>query len=95
MVFSVISIEIQLPGCRSLKEKRHLIKPLLNRLIRNYKVTAAETGFNDVHDLAIINCGLISNNNRYAAARLSSIPGFIEENFSNLVLLKYSLQEFY
>lgn len=95
MVFLVFSLELQLPECRSLKTKRHILKPLLNRLIKEFRITAAETGLNDIHDLAKLSCGLISNDKNYAAERLSFIPGFIEDSFKDLVILKYSTEELY
>lgn len=43
----LLQIDIYLPECHSLKDKRHVVKPLLNELRRDYNISAAEV---DLHD---------------------------------------------
>jgi hypothetical protein len=43
-------ITLRLDGVRSLKEKRHLVRPLLEDLRRRFKVSAAEVDFLDEYD---------------------------------------------
>ena len=38
MVIGACSIELRIPGNRSLKDKRHVLKPLLTRLRREFNV---------------------------------------------------------
>ncbi|MHA2621411.1 MAG: DUF503 domain-containing protein [bacterium JZ-2024 1] len=47
-------ITIKLEGVRSLKAKRHLVKPLVEDIRRRFKVSVAEVDFMDVYDRARI-----------------------------------------
>src|SRR5260221_13065019 len=47
MVIGACTIELDLPGMDSLKQKRSLIKSLIARLHKEFNVTIAE---NDLHD---------------------------------------------
>ncbi len=49
MHISALTLELHLPGCDSLKEKRGRIKPLLAGLHRQYNVSAAEIERQDNH----------------------------------------------
>jgi uncharacterized protein YlxP (DUF503 family) len=50
----LVEYELHLPDCHSLKEKRHVIKPLLNRLRSDYNISAAETEHHDLWQSAVI-----------------------------------------
>ena len=43
----LLQVELYLPECHSLKDKRHVIKPLLNELRRDFNISAAETDHHD------------------------------------------------
>ena len=43
----VLTLELHLPGCSSLKEKRGRLKPLLSALHQNFNVSAAEIDHQD------------------------------------------------
>lgn len=50
----LMEMELHLPNCHSLKEKRSVIKPLLNELRRDYNVSASEVDAHDVWQSAVI-----------------------------------------
>lgn len=54
MVFAMVSCEIHIPAARSLKEKRRVVKGLVERLHRKFRVSIAETAFHDLHQRAQI-----------------------------------------
>ena len=74
-----ITIELNLPGCNSLKEKRSRIKPLLARLHREFNISAAEIDHNDQHKSAIVACVVVSNDSRHAQRVIQKIPGWISK----------------
>ncbi|HRF47421.1 MAG TPA: DUF503 domain-containing protein [Anaerolineales bacterium] len=47
MVIGLCVVELSLEGCRSLKEKRSLIKPILARLPKEFNLAVAEVGGQD------------------------------------------------
>ena len=52
MVVGVSVCELHLPGVRSLKGKRKIIKGLIERLHHRYRISIAETAFHDLHQFA-------------------------------------------
>ncbi|NUP90846.1 MAG: DUF503 domain-containing protein [Candidatus Sumerlaeia bacterium] len=48
MVIGLLQIELHLPVCNSLKDKRSILKRLFARLRQTYNVGVAETGHQDV-----------------------------------------------
>jgi uncharacterized protein YlxP (DUF503 family) len=87
MHVGAISLELYLPGCNSLKEKRSRLKPLLARLHKQFNVSAAEVDANDSHRTAVIACVVVSNNSQHVQQVLGSIPGWIEKNRPDLQLV--------
>ena len=78
MRVGAISLELRLPGCHSLKDKRRRIKPLVAGLHRHFNVSAAEVAQNDNHQLTTIACVVVSNDARHVQQILAKIPSWIE-----------------
>lgn len=58
--FGILSAEIHLPSARSLKDKRRVVKSLIERLHQRYRLSIAETGFHDLHQRAEISLALVT-----------------------------------
>ncbi|HRE26200.1 MAG TPA: DUF503 domain-containing protein [Anaerolineales bacterium] len=54
MVIGLCVVELSLEGCRSLKEKRSLIKPILARLPKEFNLAVAEVGGQDAWAAALV-----------------------------------------
>ena len=54
MIFGISVFELHLPASRSLKDKRRVVKSLIERLHQRYRVSIAETDFHDLHQRAEI-----------------------------------------
>lgn len=78
MHVAALVIELRLPGCVSLKEKRGRLKPLLAALHREFNIAAAEIGHQDAHGLATIACAAVSNDSAHVHQVLDGIPAWIE-----------------
>ena len=83
----VITLELHLPGCSSLKEKRSRLKPLLAALHQNFNVSAAEIEHQDAHRSAVIACAVVSNSDKHGNRVLSGIPDWIGHRFPDLQLV--------
>lgn len=91
MVFAVLVLEIKLSGCRSLKQKRGLIKPLVSRLHKEFNISSAEVDKNDLWDESIIACGLIANEKGVADAQLNTVVRFVEKYWRDIDIVNYSI----
>jgi len=56
----VCSIELFAPGAGSLKEKRHIIKSITQRIRSRVNASVAETGFQDSWQRALIGVAMVS-----------------------------------
>ncbi len=61
MVVAVSVCELHLPAVRSLKGKRRIVKSLVERIHRRYRVSVAETDFHDLHQRAEITIAAVAN----------------------------------
>lgn len=81
-----------LPGCVSLKEKRSQVKPLINRLQREFRLSVSEIDLQDVHDQAVIGCALISTDRAFMEKYMQQVVAFIERYWKNLQLVSYKTE---
>jgi len=75
MIIGACTVELHIPGIHSLKEKRHVLKPLLTRVRREFNVSAAEVGQNDAWQTAEIALATVANND----------PGYVERSLEKAV----------
>jgi uncharacterized protein YlxP (DUF503 family) len=92
MIYAILILDLMFADCRSLKDKRSILKPLLHKLHGEFNVSAAEVDKNDLWNESIVGCALISNEKQFAEASLARIPDFIAKYFSDIDILKYSIQ---
>ena len=72
MVVGVLSLELSLPGCSSLKEKRSVIRSIKDRLRHRYNVSVAETAYQDVKTRAELTVALVATDGRFACLSMES-----------------------
>ncbi len=91
MHVAALTVEIALPGCRSLKQKRSRVKPLLTQLHRHFNVSAAEIDRHDLHAETVIACVVVSNDGRHVQRLLEGIPAWIETRWPDLTIIDHHL----
>jgi uncharacterized protein len=70
MVVGVLSLDLLLPASNSLKDKRQVLRSLLDRLHNEFNVSAAEVGDNDVWRRAQLGVACVANERSHADAVL-------------------------
>jgi uncharacterized protein len=76
-----LSLQIHLPGCSSLKEKRSRIKPVLARLHREYNVADRRNGFAGCLADTVIACVTISSDPAQTQRLLQQVGEFTERTW--------------
>lgn len=92
MTVGILTLQIHIPGCGSLKEKRSRIKPLISRLHREFNISVAEVDFQDVWQDAVIACALVSNDNRHTQRALQAVVQWIESTWPDVTLTSERLE---
>jgi uncharacterized protein len=80
MIILAGTIELDLPGVTSLKEKRGTIKTLMSRVRKTFNVAIAEVELNDVWQSAALGFAIVSTSSTHAEAVLENVLGWIERN---------------
>jgi uncharacterized protein YlxP (DUF503 family) len=87
MRVGILTLEILIPGCSSLKEKRRRIRPLLARLHREFNISVAEIDQQDTWQNAVLACALVSNDNSHTQRSLQKVIHWIESSWPDLTLI--------
>lgn len=78
MIVGVLRVELSLPGSNSLKDKRRLLKSLLDRLHQNFNVSAAEIDHQDNWRQAEVAVSCVSSESAHANSVLSKVLTVVE-----------------
>ena len=78
MVVGTGIVDLRIPGCGSLKEKRSVLSRILRRTQNEFNVSIAEIGDNDLWRRARIGFSVVGNDRPYINAKMDHILRFIE-----------------
>ena len=82
-MIGILSIHLHLPLCKSLKEKRGRLKPLLARLHREFNISTAEMDLQDKWQAATIACAMVGNDATHLQSALETVRRWVETNWSD------------
>ena len=77
MVVGVISWELYLDGCNSLKDKRAVLRSLKDRIRVRHNISVAETDHQDTWRRAEICAAIVSSDRRRAQSILSRVDSLV------------------
>lgn len=92
MVIGIATLELHIPMNGSLKGKRSVIKPLLNRLRREFNVSAAEVDDQDRLRSAVIAVATVSSDRNYAHGLLMKVVDSVERWRLDVELVDYEIE---
>ena len=78
MVVGILSVEISLEGCLSLKDKRQVVRSLIGRVKSRFNASVAEVDLMNRHQRGVIGAALVSNDRRHMDAQIDHLLNFIE-----------------
>jgi len=73
-------VVLSIPGANTLKDKRQVIKSLLDIARNRFAVSAAEVGYLDAHRRSELGFACVSNDKLVAERMLRKVLGHIESN---------------
>ena len=92
MVIGACSVELHLPGNGSLKGKRGILKPLLNRLRREFNLAAAEVAYLDVWQSAGVVLVTVANEPGRVQAVLERAVRWIETHHPEVQVVDWQIE---
>ena len=87
MGIGILTLQIAIPGCKSLKDKRSRLKPLLVRLHREFNISVAEIDHHDAWQSAVIACALVSNSPTHTQRALQGVVDWVENNWLDITVI--------
>jgi uncharacterized protein len=74
----LLTLELQIPEASSLKEKRHVLRSLLDGLHHRFNVSAAEIGGHDQWQRSSLAVAVVSNEGAHAEQVVQSALAFVD-----------------
>jgi uncharacterized protein YlxP (DUF503 family) len=80
MTIGVLQLEIAIPDAMSLKDKRRVVKSLIEKIAHGHNVSIAEIGALDEHRRSIIGLAMVANDAKYVQGGLSKLVDFVRND---------------
>jgi uncharacterized protein YlxP (DUF503 family) len=80
MVVGVCELELHIPGCRSLKEKRLVLRSLMERSRHRFNVAVSESAWHDKWQRAGVCVVTVSNDAAVVHSILSRVQALVEKD---------------
>jgi uncharacterized protein YlxP (DUF503 family) len=92
MVILAATIDLDLPGVASLKEKRSILKSLIARLHKMFNVAVAEVDLHDAWQSAALGVAIVSTQAGHAESMLENILRWIERNRPDVEIVDHTFE---
>ena len=80
MHVGILQVELQIAKSRSLKEKRQVVRSVVDRLRASFNVSAAEIGRLDAHQAAVLGFAAVSNDADHVRGLLQKVLNHLERH---------------
>ena len=77
MHIAIVRIELHIPASRSLKEKRAVVKPIVEGMRHKFSLSVAETDFQDKWQRAEIGVAVVSSTVSHAREVVDSVERWV------------------
>lgn len=80
MIVGVMTAQLYLYGITSLKDKRKIVKSLIERLKARFNISVSEVDHQDIKTSALIGIALVSNETRFVNQQFDKIIDFMRRD---------------
>jgi len=88
----ILHLNLSITGCKSLKEKRSRIQPILHRLHREFNLSVAEMELQDKWNTSGIACAVISNDAVHCQQVLQQVVKYMSIHFANEEIMNFGIE---
>lgn len=94
MSVGVCRLKIHIPGSRSLKDKRSIVKSLIARLRKQFNLSVAEVDDHELWQMATISLACVSQHNNRVDEIISAAINLIERDFPTIEIVDKEIDIF-
>jgi hypothetical protein len=76
-MIGALVVELHFPACRSLKEKRAVLRPVIDGARSRFSVAVAEADFQDLHQRSLVEVAAAAASERVVIETLDAVERFI------------------
>ena len=80
MLMAALRLDLRIPACGSLKEKRHVLRSLTAGIRSSFEVAVAETGFHDKWQRAELGVAAVGTEGYHLRKVMHSVQRFVERS---------------
>lgn len=88
MIVGICKLDLYLPGHRSLKEKRHVLKGLKDRVAHAFKTALVEVGSQDLWQRGELGFAIVGSDNQFVNSIVDQVIDFISRENAGHVIEK-------
>jgi uncharacterized protein YlxP (DUF503 family) len=92
IIIGLCTVEFELPGVESLKDKRSILKSLLTRMHNQFNVSNAEIDFQDALNASVIAFTTVTTDTRHVNQVISTILNWIEKNYPDAQIVNQEIE---
>ena len=85
MIIGTCKVTLKAEWVFSLKDKRSIVKSLIERIRHRFNVSVAEVECNDKHQIIVIGIACVTNQTSHANSIINNVLDFIENNTDAVV----------
>ena len=85
-------ISLHLPDCRSLKAKRHILKPMLSRLHKEFNISVVEYDRQDAWQQAELGIAMISKDHKQIEQIYNAILDFFPSHWPDIQIIDDNIE---
>lgn len=86
MIIGTVKVYMNAGWVHSLKEKRMVVKSIIDKVKNKFNVSIAEVEDQDLHQSIVLGIACVSNDTRHADSTIQTVVNFIEENSEAVML---------
>lgn len=92
MIIGSLALELFIPTSHSLKDKRSVVKSILQRLRNEFNVSTAEVGQQDRWQIAELGVVCVSSDRQYARRQLEAVIEWLYQNRPDLDISRAEIE---
>jgi uncharacterized protein len=89
---ALCTLELELSGVETLKEKRSILKSLLTRLHNQFNISTAEIDHHDVPDSSVIAFAAVTNATNHAHSIVTTVIKWIEKQYPDAEIVEQTIE---